>query len=1010
MPLLLLLMTLLSGASALIYELSWVKLLSLVFGNTTYAVSITVGSFMLGLGLGGAAFGWLVDRTRVSALRWYALLEVSIAGSAFVFPRALEYIESTFLHLAAEQEPQFLMPIRAGLIFALIAVPTFFMGATLPVLCKAWIRDERGIGWGVGLLYGFNTLGAVAGTLLSAFVLMPFMGVEGSVYPAVGVNAVLGLFAFVLSTMGDGVEEKKGDTSVAKIALTAFQIKALRWLSLVFLLTGFTNVAYQVFWTRMLSFFLRSHIFAFASVLAVFLCGLGAGSLVGAIVARRERLCYAALALTVWGVGCLGLISLGPLGIDGLHDYMLELQRSHPPESVIPFATGMILAAARLVLLPTFLMGMQFPLISSLYVSTMDRVGSRVGKLYFANTLGAVAGSLLAGFVMIPAMGMQYGLAAVAAGNLVLALCIVLFQTRHGKAFKFILTALFLASLVPGFEGEFAMGDTGLPTFPRPSVLKDLDTPMILKSRIFKDELRGPQRELLSYEEDVVFSVSVVEDHGGGYRVIYTDNFAATLTADSAKYMRMLGHLPMLMHGSARQALVVCLGTGTTAGSVATHEPEVLDLVDISPAVVRAADTYFSDVNKGVLHKPFTRMHINDGRQFILTSPRDWDVISLEPLLPHTPAAIDFYTRDFYEICRGKLAPGGVMCQWIPVHSMTVDNYRIVLKSFVDAFPYVSLWWFDRSSVILGSEEPILVSEETLRQRMEGAVGEDLADVGLSDPASLLNCYVCGGETLRDFCVDFEAMTDERPVIEFSELYPPSSGSGNELAVMEDFKEMKRLSDSTAMLSDRAAMSQDEINRWENLKQASILCYSGRIAALKGEWGEAYEKVVNALTYAPKDTVAQHLRAQYGSLYHQQAGLAALAHGEILQAIRSTQQAVALQPDSADAHHNYGRVLIAASSRDEPEGIKELQKALELNPRLWLADVELAMTYARRKEFAEAAVHFRKAVATQPNLLTAVHEDTRLAVRDCREQIVTAGHPLPELKEPVGIPTAPTGD
>ncbi|MFC1587471.1 fused MFS/spermidine synthase [Planctomycetota bacterium] len=968
-----------SGAAALIYEIAWVKILSLIFGNTTYAVSLILASFMLGLGLGGVIIGRLLDRIKWQALRCYAILELCIAGSCLAFPLGVKWAEQLFVETARAAGDGAVggAVLRVVLIFLLVVLPTFFMGGTFPALCKAVIRKVGGVGSGVGLLYGLNTAGAVAGTVCSGFWLMEQFGVAGSTNVAVAINAGIGITAFFIRIPGDNEESLKpvGKTPPHKLSQT------VSWVAAVLLFTGFTNIAYQVLWTRMLSFFLRNHIYAFTSVLGIFLVGLAAGSLLGSLAARWERMRLMILGIVIFLTGSLGLVSLGGhMGFGNLYEVMVALQEYFTQTERVGFALGLLGLCAYIMLLPTILMGMVFPLVSAMYVKSLDRLGSGVGWLYQVNTVGTVLGSLLTGFVFIPLLKMQPSMVLMACVNIVLGSILLLGSRRHHLVTRLAVLALCLGV-------SLAVVD-----------LSGLEEPMIKKSRIFKDKNWGPLRTLISYEEDVCSSVSVVATKSAGFRTIYTDNFAAALTHEGTKYMRMLGHIPMLLHKNPEQVLVVCLGTGTTAGSVGTYKPTAMDVVEISPAVADAARKYFTDVNKGVLEEPFCHVYINDGRNFILTRNKQYDVISLEPLLPHTPAAIDFYTYDFYQICRERMAPGGVMCQWIPVHAMTLENFRIVLKSFVAAFPWSSLWFFDQSSLVIGAEQPVKVDFDRLRARLAGPPGDNLQEVRLRNPYAIMMSCVASGASLKEFCRDFKVMTDEHPWIEFHEINPPKSKAEYEIAVMRDFKEMKKGMNIFDLLELKSPAGAEEVNRWQAYQQSAILCYSGRTWLLKQEWGRAMEKFQRALDFTPADPVARSLYEKAAGRYHLAVGCAAIRNNNYLGAQHHLKQVVQLLPADAEGHYYYGIALLASSRRFEEKGESELQKAIELNPEHWRAYLNLSLHYYGRQQFEDAAGHLNKALELRPDLLKFYSQELKQLIREAYQSLKAKGTSLYPLE------------
>ncbi len=743
---------LLSGAAALCYEVAWTRHLVLVFGNTTRAVSLILGAYMLGLALGSAFGGRLADRTRRPVL-WYAIFEAAIGAYALAFPALSAGMRTAYLGVGTAASPV----LFAGA-FLLLLVPTFLMGTTLPLLVRGVVRDATRTGREVGLLYGANILGAVLGTAATGFLLMESAGVLGATRWAAATNVLIGVAGVLVSR-----RTLPAPALVAEAAAeTASGSRAARAALLAAFSGGLVGLAAEVLWTRLLVFTLQGFTYTFSAMLATFLLGLAAGGFFfGPRAARsRDPAAGAGRLLVAVGVAAAAVLLVltfhYPLsaavwdwagGIAGREDLRLR------------HVVMLLLASAIVLVPPAFLMGGTFPFAAAAYRRGLDDLGARIGRLYAVNTVGAVLGSLLAGFVLAPLAGPTWGaavvsIAAIAAGAGVLALSGVKAAWRAPALAAAAAGALLWAA--------------------------DPSVPFLQRSHVFAGE-RAREVSLLHTASGVVCQVSVVENERERYRLLYTDEFEAAGTKPEYRYMRMLAHLPVALARDPSRVLLICWGTGTTGGSVAAHSAvRRMDVVEISPEVLEAAH-YFRDVNHGIVDgdaRPGLEVvtHVDDGRNFVLRSREQWGVITLEPLMPYTPAAIHLYTEDFYRECAPRLEPGGVMCQWIPLQAMSREHLRQVVAAFVRVFPDSAMFFVDGVVALIGGNEPLLLAYAPVAERLaDPRVREDLAAAGFDDPVRALATFVAGGERLRAFAFptpDSEPVTDEHPVLEWHPIPP----------------------------------------------------------------------------------------------------------------------------------------------------------------------------------------------------------------------------------------------
>ncbi|HEU4394229.1 MAG TPA: fused MFS/spermidine synthase, partial [Planctomycetota bacterium] len=745
---------LVSGATALVYEVSWTRRLVLLVGSTAAASALLLAAWMLGLALGARFGGPPADRAR-RPLRLYAILEAGAAAAAFLIPPALDGLLAAPALTAAGREPLLL-----GIAFLVLLVPTTLLGATLPALARAVVDDPARVAPRVGALYAANTLGAVAGALLAGFSLVEALGVDGSARAAAVVSLLVAAAAWALGSRDQAAPAESAAAGASDAPAPSASI--VRWAAAAAFAGGFVGLAAEVAWTRLLVFTMQGFTAAFAAMLGAFLLGSALGGAAFGRLAGRAR---APLALLGWLLLAGGAAAAGTLAI--LAEHFAVVQALRGPVSIFGSARAnhhAVLLAAAFVAMgpPAFLLGGVFPAASRAVAGGLGDLGARLGRLYAANTIGAVAGALAAGFVGVPLLGARGTAAAAAAIAVAAGVALLLASRRAGEP-----------AASPAFRAGGAVGLAGAAALL--VVLGRPGEPMILRSQVFLGA-RGRENVLVESREGRAGLASVVRNERNGFLSLYTDEFLAASSEGRYRYMRMLGHIPMVLAEDPRRVLVMAFGTGTTAGSLSTHPSvERLDVVEISPEVLELAP-HFRSVNRGVLDRagqpgrPEVRVFVDDARRFVLGSRDAYDVITLEPLLPYTPGAVHLYTREFYELCRARLAPGGAVCQWFPVHALSPDDFRLLAAAFVEVFPESSLWFVEETAALVGTAGPgpqgVPVARSAERLSAPGP-REDLEAGRLDDLAQWWSFRVCGGAALREWTRGVEGMTDERPVLEF---------------------------------------------------------------------------------------------------------------------------------------------------------------------------------------------------------------------------------------------------
>jgi len=750
---------LVSGAAGLVYEVVWLRQLSFVFGVTSQAAATVLAAFMGGMALGSWLLGRVADRMR-RPLAFYALLQAGVAATGLLVPLLLQLARLVYVPLYGSTGGSgFLFTaVRAALAFLVLLPTTTLMGATLPALARHVGRTRESIGRRTGLLYALNTAGAVVGTLATGFFLIEHLGLWGSTLLAAGINLAAAGGAFALSRSASAVLKPK---KVERAKPSDKRGRLLLWL---YAISGFAALGLELVWNRMLILWFSNVTYTFSAMLAVFLVGLALGGACGSWLVKRLKKPQRAF---VWGEIGVGLSALATTGL--ALNWPLALGRAS--QAVAGGLTGWgSLVASSLVLtlivmlLPTFFLGMLFPVAVRLYARETGGVGRRVGELCAANSAGTILGAALTGFVLIPWLGFQ-GSLLLLTGLSVAVAAAAAWRWLEKKT-------LALTSCA----ATVAFGALWLP-FDRlgENFLREGET------LLFYDESESGTVEVREHADDPA-------NGGVTTRRLVIDGNQATYTAVSdMRKNRMLAHLPMLVHPDPRDVLVICFGSGSTFGALAVYGTvERVDCVEIAPAVLECAP-FFAEFNLDVLDNPLARVIVDDGRNYLLCTDRRYDVITAEPMPPAVAGVVNLYTVEYYELCRRALKPGGIVAQWIPLYQLAVRDVRMLAASFARAFPHVQLWLTGDDIVLLGSDEPLVAD----RGRFAAAAADPkivrtLAEVGVPGPEALLDRLALDDAAFRSYVRGFEPVTDDRPVVEYSaprNFHAPATVHDNRRAI-----------------------------------------------------------------------------------------------------------------------------------------------------------------------------------------------------------------------------------
>lgn len=918
-----------SGFASLLYEICWIRKAALVLGATGYAVSAVVAVFFGGLALGSYLFGRYTPRVN-RPLRLYAWLELVIGLLALATPAAMGLMDRVFAAAYPRLEHEFalLSLTRFALIALLLLPPTILMGGTLPLFCRQFIRRPHHVASNVALLYGMNTLGAAAGCAVTGFVLIRYVGVNATLVLGAAINGLVALLAWVHSAApveippADEQPAPRGKRSALAPAPQEAGGMVRPVVYALFFLAGLVALGNEILWTRFLSLLVRNTVYTYTLSLTIVLLGIVLGSLLaGAVFDRIRRLALAFGLLQVFA----GLISLA----------VLLLPPGWWRGALDPTSAIASLWAYLIVLLPpSILSGAVFPLAVRMVVADPTLAGLRVGSLTALNTLGGIIGSLGVGFLLLPHFGMQASLLSLTACSLLIGIAAFAWLER--------------TTAWPIRAGLAIAAVTGWMVLPR-----------VFDTRLPQDYL-ADRAALVDFREGIGSHLAVVR----GRETLRLEIDLLWQGQDRKSHQVMAAHIPMLLTPHARSVAVVGLGTGQTCSRFLMYDIARLDCVEIESRLVDVVRRHF---DSAWMSDPRLRFVIEDGRNFLAHTHRAvYDVIAVEVGQIFRPGLASFYTVEFYRAAGERLKPGGVLCQFVPLAAFDPQEFRTIVRTFIDAFPNSTLWYNTSELLLIGRNGPWAVSPNILKPLAENeAVRADtrFAHWGgpqytLDRPEVLLGGFLCGPAGLERIAGAAPIYRDDRPFLEYTTSRYLERG---EVAIMDLVRE--HLEPLSALVSPappdelaRAAYGVREIN----LRDVAAMAYQRTALELPdARNGERVSLLQAALDCNPYNVQLNRLLGD--------ALLAdALQTGRPpIDAVMTYQAAVALDPNNAKARHHLGRCLYVL--QQHAEAAMHLQAALKLDPADADAHNNLGAALATQGDLAGAVRHFSEAVRLQPS-------------------------------------------
>jgi spermidine synthase len=917
-----------SGFLALAFQICWIRKASVVLGATTPALSTVLAVFFAGLALGSYLFGRYTLSAR-RPIRVYALLEAGVGLLVLLSPAAFAIADRGYgrFYPLVYENFGLLSLLRFALVLLIVLPPTVLMGGTLPLFCRQYVTRNTRISRSVGLLYGINTLGAACGTAVCGLFLIPAIGIDRTLLVGAAVNIVMAAIVWRLpipavapsSELPSPVNRREDNASVPRARNT-------RVIHGLFFAVGFTALAYEVLWARYLSLLMKNTVHTYTLTLSVVLLGIVLGSvLAGGWFDRTERrallfgLVQVATGLTVLTV-LLAPASWWAEWVDS--------------PRWLARATIIVLV----MLPPAILSGAAFPLAVRMAVSRTSRVGLRVGSMTAANTFGGIAGSLAAGFLLLPRFGIETTLRTTTGLSLLVGFAAWLLLARDLDRPRRI--ALVVASIA-AWVGIPYMTGTRLPA-----------------------DFLAPRDELVEFREGLGAPLAVVRK---------PDKLELQIDrlwqGESVKtHQIMAAHMPMLLHRDPKQVLVIGLGVGLTAGRFLHYPVERVDCVEIERRLVPLVERHFEADWMG--DERF-RFIFEDGRNYVAHTASTYDVISIEVGQVFRPSVASFYTVEFYRAARERLRPGGLVSQFVSIPSLSPENFRMVVRSFLEVFPDATLWYNTSEFLLIGTVDGDLRlrPERIALIEHDPAIHDDLAFAYWGGPAHWLNRtdalsagFLMGADGLADLARDAPDYHDDRPRLEYATPPRDPEPASREIVALVR-QHLEPTARAFAVPPDEATLESSLAIRERNLDDVSAKLLQQRAESLlaEGKRQEFMSLLQETLRRNPERVKARN-----------NLGGALLQDGRAEEAIREFRLALEVRPDYASAHNNLGSALASTGRFDE--AVQHYRSAVTIEPGKASTHYDLARALGSSGALEEAAVHYRRCIELQPEF-TQAHFD-----------------------------------
>ena len=873
----------LSGFAGLVYEVAWMRKASLIFGSTTFAVSTVLAVFFLGLAGGSYLFGRIAQATK-RPLKLYALIEFALGVLALVSPYAFDLADNLYggLYRAFTDHTVLLFGSRFILISLVVLPPTILMGGTLPLFCRQYVTNDSRIASSVGVLYAVNTLGAALGCVAAGLVLLPTVGLRLTVWIGAALNIFCGIAVASLrsleapSTATSHPEAQSPTSSRVLVALLFFSV-------------GFVALGGEVLWTRYLGLLIHNTVYTYTLTLAVVLVGIVLGSILASRFSDKSttRARYFGALQVLTGLAILTLMTL--------------------PKNVWQGFEGELGLYFLLLLPAAILSGASFPLAVRMVVEDTSTASIGTGRMAAINTLGGIFGALVVGFLCLPAFGLKISLLFITGVSLGTGFAAWMWLDRN-------LSLLFRGAAIVI------------------SLLIWVGIPLATGTRIPADFL-GERGNLVAFREGIGSNLAIIRD-----KRLLTLEIDRLWQGENRKNQQvMAAHIPMLFHPNPRSALVVGIGTGQTASRFLMYDIARLECVDIEPTIFEFIREHF---DSEWMDDGRVALIPEDGRNYLQHRDVKHDVISLEVGQIFRPGVAFFYTSDFYRRARERLNPGGVLTQFVPSLFFTTDQFRSVLRTFLETFPQSTLWFNSSEFLLIGVNSEAIQLHSTSLERLSANshVHQDLSygywegsQNWLNRPPVLLAGHLIGPPGLERLAGGARLYRDDLPILDYATRLVHKTEQ-NEISLLN---ELGKHFDPVAAIAD-FELSPDVESYIEKMREKNLggLTASALVRQAKAlNPSKDYKRMTQLLAKAVHAN-----RENFDA--NRMLGDALMFQSKYEEAIQHYKQALHLRPNHAETHNNLGFAL--GQRGNLIEAIRHFKEAVRLRPNYTDAKRNLA--------------------------------------------------------------------
>ena len=985
----------LSGFTGLIYEILWIRMIVKLIGGAPFAVSIVLTIFMAGLGLGSYIASRTIDRIKNPAnlVKLYGILEIIIGIYALLIPVFLSLLKPLFCMVYNQFFERFMLYNFLTFIECsiLLCLPVICMGATLPILCKFYVNTMDRLGTNAGRLYGLNTIGAALGSLACGFWFLSIWGMQGTLYVAVVINLVIGFVCLLNGIILKRPYQREIVEQSPIPQANQTRNKGVFYGALIiFAVSGFCSMAYEVTWTKLLGLLVGPTTYSFTIVLVTFILGLALGSMIFGYLADRVSKPIILLISTQIAAGLLALGVSQILGNSQL--FFAKLLYSFQEHFVLQ---NLLKGAAlfSFMILPTLCLGATFPLVSKIVTQRMANIGRSIGFAYTINTIGAVLGSFCAGFVLIPLLGKEVSLSLLAGIQVGCGLLVAMIVLAKTEKFKLIILALpALAGLVFCFyfpqwnrqqltQGKYhRFGDYE-------KIIENVSWPGSLLSGT--DLLAHTQQGEIVYYGDGIGGFTTIKRHvnplgGYYYKMIISGKTDASSHGDM-KTQTLSGHFPLLFHPDPKKVMVIGLASGVTAGEALNYPIDQLDVLEISDQVVIASD-FFRPWNSDVLSDPRTNLIVQDGRAHLQLTDQMYDVIISEPSNPWMAGLATLFTKDFFELGKEKLNDQGIFVQWLQTYQIDWQTVKLIGRTFTDVFPNSILIATEPAGagadyLLVGFKDGTNVSLQNAQRNMPFA--QKSPNIILRDPRLFYRLIVA--ENPKDLFGAGPVNSDTRPILEFS---APKLIYHSDTTIQQNIKSGGVLSKQTQEIVNQLHSDIDaqidfadyafSVNSpFRNMVQVPKASPEQRSRFYKLFEDYAIRDIVDydligdpALRQRCQAIQIKKIEDNLDSMPDKAAeykflGELYMKRGMLDESVENYNKSLQFKQDDAETHYNLGIVCAQKGLMDQAR--KSLDQAVDLNPGYGaIANKILGIAFLTHGDPQAAILAFQKYLQIQP--------------------------------------------